>query len=249
MSRYRTSNEPGARRRAWVLALAGLLLTGCETPLPLDDRAVREQPGSRSLAQLGKSDFDRFADVQMRENTESLRRLMTKLYKRNPRELRKSTSGSVEQMVDWVFEGGHGWRFDSLGGAQGVEAIRLAFRAEYSGDRVLPFIVGLHTMLIQAHGGKSEFYLTDSIDPQSVYNAARNVEIAAWKLSNARDAQGALYLLTNEIGEGASNLSFEREFGKIIGRLDLYAVTLSEKNQRALSRVTQNLATALFLPF
>jgi hypothetical protein len=45
------------------------------------------------------------------------------------------------------------------------------------------------------------------------------------------------------------NLSFEREFGKMIGRTDLYAVALSEKSERMISRVMQNLATAIFLPF
>jgi len=185
----------------------------------------------------------------MRENTQSLRLLMIKLYKRNPHELKKSTSGTLEEMVDWVFEGGHGWKLKKINEAQGTDAIQMAFLPEYQGDRVLPLIVGLQTMLIKAHGGKSEFYMTDSLDPQNIYNAARNVEIAAWKLSNARDAQGQLYLLTNELHDNERNLSFEREFGKIIGRLDLYALTLSEKSQRFITRVVQNLATALFLPF
>lgn len=208
-----------------------------------------QQTDRSSLNQFAKSDLDRMADVEMRENTDSLRRLMVKLYKRNPRELRKSTSGTVDEMVDWVFEGGHGWKFKAIDDAQGTEAIHLAFQPDYAGDRVLPFIVGLQTMLIKAHGGKAEFYLTDSIDPQNVYNAARNVEIAAWKLSNARDAGGQLYLLTNELQDTERNLSFEREFGKIIGRLDVYSITLAEKTQRLITRVAQSLATALFLPF
>jgi hypothetical protein len=227
-----------------------LLLSACATPVSNPkDKPVPQEEDRSSLSQLGKSDIDRMADVEMRENTQSLRLLMTKLYKRNPRELRKSTPDSLEKMVDWVFEGGHGWKIKRINELQGTEAIQLAFNPEYQGDRVLPFIVGLQTMLIKAHGGKTEFYMTDSLDPQNIYNASRNVEIAAWKLSNARDAQGQLYLLTNELNENERNLSFEREFGKIIGRLDLYAITLAEKSQRLISRVAQNLATALFLPF
>jgi hypothetical protein len=102
---------------------------------------------------------------------------------------------------------------------------------------------------VKAHGGKSEFFLTDSIDPQSVYNVARNVEIAAWKLSNAHDAAGQPLLLTNEISASERNLSFEREFGKIVGRLDLFSMVLAERSQRFIARTAQNLATALFLPF
>ena len=52
----------------------------------------------------------------------------------------------------------------------------------------------------------------------------------------------------NEINDTEKNLSFEREFGKIIGRTDLYAISLAEKSQRFISRVMQNLATAVFLP-
>jgi len=235
--------------KSWYCALAALLLAGCATNHAGTGKAIPEQSDRTSFNQLGKNDFDRLADVEMRENTESLRLLMSKLYKRNPHELKKSTSGTVQQMVDWVFDGNHGWKFEAIHGAQDTEAIFLSFNPDYEGDRVLPFIVGLQTMLMKAHGGKTEFYLQDYIDPQNVYNASRNVEIAAWKLSNARDANGRLFLLSNEINEGERNLSFEREFGKIIGRTDLYAISLAEKSQRLISRIMQNLATALFLPF
>ena len=198
-----------------------------------------------------KNDFDRMADVELEENTQSLRNLMLKLYKRNPHELAKSTADKADKMVEWVFEGEaqHHWQFKEIGNKQGTDAIFLAFDADYQNDRVLPFIVGLQTMLAKAHGNKTDFYLTDKIEPQSLYNVARNIEIAAWKLSTARDVEGNLYLLTNEINDKDRNLSFEREFGKMIGRTDLYAIALAEKSQRMISRVMQSLATAVFLPF
>lgn len=214
-------------------------------------KTIPEQQDRSTINQLGKGDFDRMADVEVRENSESLRLLMLKLYKRNPHELQKSTSGNAEKMAAWVFDGAaqHNYKFETINNQQDTEAIFLAFRPDYTGDRVLPFIVGLQTMLLKAHGGKTDFYFTDSVDPQRIYNVARNIEIAAWKLSNSRDANGALYLLTNELNDKEKNLSFEREFGKIIGRTDLYAIALAEKSQRLISRVMQNLATALFLPF
>lgn len=196
-----------------------------------------------------KTDMDRLADVEIRENTASLRLLMIKLYKRNPRELRKSSTLNAEEWVRQVFDGRSDWYLKAINEAQGTDAIHQALRADFTGDRVLSLTVGLQTMLLKAHGGKTEFYLTDSIDPQSVYNVARNIEITVWKLSNARDDYGQLLLLTNELNDNNRNLSFEREFGKMIGRLDLFAVTLAEKSQRALTRVVQTMATALFLPF
>jgi hypothetical protein len=214
-------------------------------------KPIPEQQDRSTINQLGKGDSDRMADVEIRENTESLRLLMLKLYKRNPHELQKSTTDVAEKMVDWVFnaETQHHYQFESISNQQGTEAIFLAFQPDFSGDRVLAFIVGLQTMLLRAHGNKTDFYLNDSIDPQHMYNVSRNIEIAAWKLSNARDETGTLYLLSNEINDKDKNLSFEREFGKMIGRTDLFAITLAEKSQRIISRVVQSLATAAFLPF
>lgn len=236
--------------RVLVSGAAVILLAACSAMGPVGhNKLIPQQDDRNSISQLAKTDFDHLADVEMRENTQSLQVLMAKLYKRNPRELRKSTTGSAEEMAKSVFENKSDWYFKEINGAQGTDAIQQAFHPDYAGDRVLSFIVGLQTMLIKAHGGRTDFYFADSIDPQNVYNAARNVEIAVWKLSNARDENGQLYLLTNELNGNERNLSFEREFGKIIGSLDLYSITLAEKLQRSIVRVVQTFATALFLPF
>jgi hypothetical protein len=241
--------------RSVIITLLIVMLPACATisnnTATQSAKPIPEQDDRSTINQLGKGDSDRMADVEVRENTESLRLLMLKLYKRNPHELQKSTPDVAERMVDWVFNGEtqHHYQFESINNQQGTEAIFLAFKPDFTGDRVLSFIVGLQTMLLKAHGNKTDFYLNDSIDPQHMYNVSRNIEIAAWKLSNARDDTGALYLLSNEINDKDKNLSFEREFGKMIGRTDLFAITLAEKSQRLISRVVQSLATAVFLPF
>ena len=242
------------------------LLSACAMQENITGKPIPLQNDRSSINQFAKNDMDRMADIEMRDNTESLRLLMTKLYKRNPSELQKSLitinalqvqqMNSANQMVDWVFTNNVAWQFESINNLQDTSAIFLAFNQDYTGDRVLPFIVGLQTMLMKAHGGKAEHFLTDSINPQSIYNVARNIEVAAWKLSSARNSAGSLYLISNQITTDindksgqASNLSFEREFGKMIGRTDLYAVALAEKSQRLLSRVVQSLTTLMFLPF
>ncbi len=236
-----------------VLLLGCMLaeLSACTLNSPVDRKAIPERSDRSSGSQLAKTDFDRMADVEISENIQSLRTLMIKLYKRNPHELAKSTSDNAEKMATWVIDGEqqHHYQFKEIDNKQGTDAIFLAFQPDYAGDRVLPFIVGLQTMLLQAHGGKRDFYMNDTLNPQFIYNVARNIEIAAWKLANAKDEKGKLYLLSNEINDKDKNLSFEREFGKMIGRTDLYAVALSEKSERMISRVMQNLATAIFLPF
>jgi hypothetical protein len=98
-----------------------------------------------------------------------------------------------------------------------------------------------------AYNGKTEFYLTDTLDPQRLYNSARNIEIAAWKLANARDAHGEPLLLSNEMAD-VPNLSFEREFGKMIAYQDAMARIAAQRTNRTIRRVIQTLATAVFLP-
>ena len=197
-----------------LFSLLMLTLCACATntspELNKSDKQIPQQQDRSTINQLGKSDFDRMADVEIRENTESLRLLMPKLYKRNPHELQKSTSDVAEKMVNWVFDGSaqHHFQFAEINNLQDTNAIFLAFNPDYNGDRVLPFIVGMHTMLLKAHNDKTDFYLTDNLDPQRIYNVARNIEIAAWKLSNARNENGAFYLLTNEINDKKKNLSF-----------------------------------------
>jgi hypothetical protein len=239
--------------KSFVSLLAFFILTACasQPPSSNEGKPMPDRAEKSSANQFMKSDFDRMADVELAENTQSLRTLMLKLYKRNPQELAKSTTDSAEKMVAWVFDGElqHHWQFTEMQNKQGTEAIHLSFNPEYKGDRVLSFIVGLQTMLLKAHGGKKEFYLTDSVHPQSLYNVARNVEIAAWKLASSRKPNGELYLLSNELNAQERNLTFEREFGKIIGRTDLFAFMLAEKSQRLISRITQSIATMAFLPF
>ena len=103
-------------------------------------------------------------------------------------------------------------------------------------------------MIQTAFQDKTEFFVLDDLDPQSLYNAARNVEIAVWKLSTSRTAQGELYLLSNDGAGPIANLSFEREFGKMIGCLDVLSKIVADKTDRTVVKMIQSIATAVFLP-
>lgn len=244
----------GKRLRRAVAAAAAVTLAACAQPLaypppapPTGKRAPPKEPGFKA-GDLLKSDVDAAAELHLKESLASARLLMEKLYRRNPRELRKSGHASLEPAVERAFDPRHGFRFPELKGARGTAAIQLALRPEYEGDRVFAFSVGLASMILQAYGDKTEVYLTDSLDPQKLYNAARNVEIAAWKLANARDAQGRLLILSNDMAGEAPNLSFEREIGKLIGYQDVMAQVAAQRTNRTIRRSVQFIATAVFLP-
>ena len=198
--------------------------------------------------QIAKSDIDRVAEAHQREVFASLKLLAEKLYRRNPREWRKGGQPSLEAAVARIFESNHGWKFAELENKRGTDAIHLAFREDFAGDRVLAFVAGLGGMVQTAFNDKTELFLIDDLDPQALFNAARNVEIAVWKLSNATAPSGELWLLSNEGAGPVRNLSFEREFGKVIGNLDLLSKIIADKTNRIVAKVFQNVATAIFLP-
>ena len=226
--------------------ILSFFLIGCNSSL---ERKDSTQHDKGSLNQLTKTDFDRMADYEIKENTESLKILALKFYKRNPSELRKTTSDSPEVTVNWLFTSQHNWKFKEINDAQGVEALDQVFDENFNGDRVLSLITGLYTMLIIAHDNQKEFDMFDSLDPQLIYNAARNVEVIVWRLSTKRKKNGELFLVTNEINDNSQNLSFEREFGKIIGRTDYFAYVLSEKKERYITRAIQGTSLNILLPF
>ena len=230
--------------RVFLLAAAiSLILTACVSS---------SGPGLKGSAgfdpaQLGKSDIDRVADVHRREVFASLRLLAEKLYRRNPREWKKGGQAGMDGALGRIFEARYVWRQPELEGKWGTEAVLLALREDYRGDRVAAYIGGLGGMIDAAFEGKTEFFMTDDLDPQKLYNSARNLEIAAWKLAQTRDTEGRLLLLSNEMNPDY-NLSFEREFGKTIGNLDLLAKLVADKTNRSIAKVIQTVATAVFLP-
>jgi hypothetical protein len=201
-----------------------------------------------SASQFAKTDIDRVAEAHQREIFSNLRLLAEKLYRRNPRELIKSGQTSVAAGVARIFEGQHEWNFPELQGKRGTPAIHLALEDDYQGDRVLAFIAGLGGMIQTAFQDRTEFFVLDQLDPQSLYNAARNVEIAVWKLSNARTSRRELLLLSNEGAGPVPNLSFEREFGKVIASLDILSKIVADNTNRMVVKVIQSHATAVFLP-
>ena len=229
---------------AVLLAAACVLLSACSAP---GTAPSARGSGGFDLGQLVKTDINRVAETHQQHVFASLRRLADKLYRRNPAEWRKGGAPSAEAAVSRIFDEKHRWRFASLGHRRDLEAMRIALHPDFRGDRVQALIVGLASMVQSALGDREVFYMLDDLEPQHLYNAARNVEIVAWKLSSTRDAAGSLLLLSNEIGE-VSNLSFEREFGRVIGLLDALADIVEDETERTVTRVVQNLTTAVFLP-
>lgn len=240
------STAPAARRLAclWL----GLVLTGCGSTAPTPRGEVKG--ASAAPGELAQSDANRMATLAMQENLEGLLRIADKLYRRNPAEWRKGGAASrelaLEQLRMAILQR-QPWA--PLQGRRDIAAMGLALAPDFAGDRVAAFVHATADMIITAHGGKTEFFLLDGVDAQHLYNAARNVETAVWLLAQRRNAQGQPLLLADEIGTQGRNLSFEREFGKIIARLDLLATFTTEKYRRAAISYVQGIVGGTFLQF
>ncbi|MBU1665442.1 MAG: hypothetical protein KKG92_08580 [Gammaproteobacteria bacterium] len=227
--------------------LAALLLGGCA------NQNIKHKDGSSSsrefsVANLAKSDVDVACELTQREALKSLKLLTDKLYKRNPQEYRKAGMESVDAATARLFDELPKWPESHLVKLNWEESFKLTFLEGYTGDRVYAFMSALTSMVMASYEHKSQFYVTDELSAQKLYNSARNVEIAVWKLSNAKLPSGAKYLVTNTLDGEIANLSFEREFGKVIADQDLLAQLIEDRSNRAITRTLQGVASFVFLP-
>jgi hypothetical protein len=229
-------------RRSLIL-LPLVFVAACATRMGADGK-TRTVVDAKYLA---KGDIDRVLDAARAEVVGGLFRFAEKLYRRNPRELKKGSSPTLEvamarlrhsKLLD----------FPELEGLREGTAAMLAFREDYAGDRVLALMSGLLMMVYSAFEDTDDFYILDDLNEQKLFNCARNLEIAMWKLASTKYPGGELMLLSNELDPANRNLSFEREFGRITGLLDFLSKVVADKHGRIVSRVAQNMASAVFLP-
>ena len=223
--------------------LCVMFLTGCSSTTPPSSASDSIDPNN-DLSYLAKSDIDTVADIHLRQVDQYLKELTYKLYRRNPRHCDGGTA-HIEQCVTRLFNP-HTNRKLAINKA--ITNIELSFDNKFTGDRVGNFVLGLRSMIHRAYSDKTEFFFFDELDPQKLYNSARNIEIAIWRLSNYRDDNGKLFLLTNGLNTQVKNLSFERLFGKLVATQDTIAAIIAESSRRRIKNVIQRLATAVFLP-
>ncbi|MEP9318494.1 hypothetical protein ABKS89_15260 [Pseudomonas sp. LABIM340] len=226
----------------YFLALA--LLAGCTSP------PVKKDVGGVgfSSGQMLQNDANRAANLAMRDNLDSLSLLLDKLYKRNPREWKKTGAASRDAAHQQVMDAIRKQQpLPGLGGRTSVAALPLAFDADFQGDRAGTLIYGLGSMLYELYGGTDTQHLLSGLNSQMTANAAWNIEVAAWLLASRTDGQGQPMLLSNELSAAGRNLSFEREFGRMIGRLELLAQMTNESLRRSGINYVQGILAAPIL--
>lgn len=233
--------------RATLTLLTGFILAGCAGQ-EIQRKSGASPARTFSVGSLAKSEVDQIAELTQREVLLGLERLAVKLYKRNPAEYRKSGAADPDQAARRLFDDLRRWPEVAPARADWQVGFRTALDESFVEDRVGAFIGALLTMTMSAYNDRTEFFLTDSLDAQRLYNSARNIEVAAWKLANAKYPDGRRILISNSMDGDVQNLSFEREIGKLIAQQDLLALVMEERTQRTFTRVLQNIATFAFIP-
>lgn len=237
-------------RSAPLLAslLTAVLLVAC-TGQSIQRKDGSSSMRSFSIKDLAKGDVDTVIEIHQQEVIAILRTLTLKLYRRNPNEWRKSGFASADRASAALFEPLAHWHVSDRQQLNWEATLRELWFDDYRGDRVKALMDGLLVMHMAAFNHQTEFYLLTEMDAQKLYNAARNTEAVVWKLATARTLAGDPVLLSNGFdGKGVANLSFEREFGKLIGIQDTLAKIVEDKSNRAIRFGVVNAATMVFLP-
>lgn len=226
-----------------LAAVLALCLAGCSA------FQSTERAQAYANSEWLQSGANRIANLALRDNLESIRRVQLSLYRRNPREWRKWAASQADA-IDRTWEAAMESKpWPALRGATGIDAVRMAFDTGFKGDRVAALVIGWAAMLRQANGNTWSQSMIDGVDAENSYRVARNMEISLWLISSKSDADGQPLLLATEIGERGRNLVVDRELSKVVARLDLLAAQADEKYRRAALDFSQGWLMGSVAPF
>ncbi|WP_020167972.1 MULTISPECIES: hypothetical protein [Methylotenera] len=220
-----------------LLKIRGFILLFSLLVLILFMPAIHAESAQKKSARTKNANSAEMAKQSMALHSETLQKLMLTLYQYNPKQLKKSTQVSAEEMVQWTFEGPFGWKFDGVRRLQGTDALKLTSDANFPGDRVLALVAGLQTMLAKAYGGKTEYDFSGEINPQNLYNAARNIEITSIKLNQLNSG----IILPN--GDKPADLKptdLTHELIEVISRVDTDANRIAKQKKQVIQLLDKN---------
>ena len=85
---------------------------------------------------LAKDDIALVADAHIEALNTQVRQLVSKLYKRNPRELAKKPGKTIESRLKMIFSAPATLRFSELQGRENIATLLLCFDESFKGGRV-----------------------------------------------------------------------------------------------------------------
>lgn len=218
-----------------------VMLTGC----------VGKNIRPFKIENIAKADVDLVTEVHIEQLQRLTKKLTVKLYKRNPKELKKIPGMTIDKRIEQLIEIKKHPKaaLAELGHLDNVAALNLAFSEDFYGDRVFALMAGTTLMLSNSYNNQLEFYMLDDIDQQKLYDSARNLETISWKLNNSSDENGNVLLLSNGYSvDGVANYSYERVLSQMIIIQDMMAIIISDSSNRTINKVVHGFASFFFIP-
>ena len=195
------------------------------------------------LKNLGKSDIDLVSDLHIQALRTHIQDLALALYSKNPNELGKVPNLSLENRLAQILNHPTDISYRELNYKHSVPAIELAFDRSYRGDRVFALLLGINSMLKFSYNNNDELFLLDELDPQQLYDSARNLERITWRIRNETRNGKALINLGAVHGQG----TFEDSLSRMVSIQDMMAEIIAAKTQRVVNKAVHG-ATSLLIP-
>ena len=195
------------------------------------------------LKNLGKSDIDLVSDLHIQALRTHIQDLALNLYSKNPDELGKVPNLSLEERLAQILNHPTDVSYRELNYKHSVPAIELAFDRSYRGDRVFALLLGINSMLKFSYNNNDELFLLDELDPQQLYDSARNLERITWRIRNETKNGKALINLGTVHGQG----TFEDSLNRMVSIQDMMAEIIASKTQRVVNKAIHG-ATSLLIP-
>ena len=216
------------RRSISCLAIALLAL-------PLTSCGQLNEP----FRQLGKFELDNVGDIMIKELELQTIKISRMLYEMNPDELQKSSVGLPERLRQ-IVEHPLSIGYQELANKQGVDAIKLALNPAFPNDRVFALMTGISGMTKLAFNNRRELFVPDVLDPQKLYDAARNLELLGRELRKQVTGKTLLNL-----GGEQSTDSFNWHLAQVTNILELASKIVDDRGIRTLRTATQAISTTL----
>ena len=211
-----------------IVSISLVLLHGCaEFPQPFKN--------------LAKSDVDMITDIKIQKLNEYVKTLAIYLYEKNPQELAKTPQLTMEHRLAQILEFPNSIGYEEIDYLQSTKAVELSFSKEYQNDRVFALMLGINSMLKSSYNNNTEMFVYHKLNPQALYNTARNLERINHRLRI--EGQSADPLLNLDYTD--EKRSAEDIISRMIAIQDIMATVVAEKNNRVINRVVYGTATAL----
>lgn len=197
------------------------------------------------LKNLAKTNMDMISDIHIQVLKTHMQELSLALYTNNPTQLGKVPNLSLENRISQIINHSTDVYYRESDYQQSIEAIELAFTPNYRGDRVFVLLLGINSMLKQSYNNLEEVFMFDNLDPQKLYDSARNLERVAWQLHDAATREKALISLGPT--PTSERNSIEYTLIRMAGIQDMMAKIIASKTQRMINTAVQN-ATTILIP-